>query len=176
MTGPNLDKERRAQYSTKVEENLPDKLIFPKFKKTLSLRYGINPGGGAAFYSELGATGPNMANFKVLQKGSKGLGFINVGDMDVGQSLVKLLHNDYPGMAAYCIVKHEMPSGVGLGQDMKTAYENAWGCDSLSSFGGVHVCSQEVDDIIATGLVDKFKNVEVIYAPSFSSDSLEILA
>lgn len=175
MSEPNIDKKRREQYSTKVEENLPKILTFPKFKKTLSLRYGINPGGPAAFYSEQGATGPNMGNFTILQEGSKGLGYINVGDMDVGQGLVKLLHDDYPGMAAYCIIKHEMPSGVGIGQDMKTAYENSGG-DPLSSFGGVHVCSQEVDDVIATELIDKFKNVEVIYAPSFSSSSLEILS
>ena len=175
MEEPKIDKERRKQYSTKVEENLPKILTFPKFKKTLSLRYGINPGGPAAFYAERGATGPNMGNFTILQEGTKGLGHINIGDMDVGQSLVKLLHDDYPGMTAYCIIKHEMPSGVGIGQDMKTAYENAWGSDSLSSFGGVHVCSQEIGYAMATELIDKLKNVEVIYAPSFSPVSLGIL-
>ena len=175
-----LDKERRAQYSRRVKEDLPDTLSFPTFIKRLPLKYGINPGHPAAFYSEEGASGPNMGDFQVLQEGSRGhgpigLGYINVGDMNVGQSLVRLLHNDYPGFAVYCIVKHEMPSGVGIGRDLHTAYMNAWGSDPLSSFGGVHVTSQEVDNVIARELVDKTKNVEVIYAPSFSQDALEIL-
>ncbi len=175
MTTPNLGKERRAQYVDPVEEHLPEQLEFPGFTKSLSMRYGINPGDPAAFYAEQGASGPNMANFEVLQEG-KGLGYINVADMDVGQSLIRLLHNDYSGRAAYCIIKHEIPSGVGIGPDIKTAYENAWGSDPLASFGGVHVCSQEINATIATELIDKKKNVEVVYAPSFSENALEILA
>ena len=170
-----LDRERRAQYSTRVEEELPETLSFPTFTKKISLRYGINPGHPAAFYSEEGATGPNMGNLKVLQEGSKGLGYINVGDMNVGQGLIKALHNDSPELASYCIIKHEMPSGVGIGIEPHGAYLNAWGSDPLSSFGGVHVSSQEIDVWIARELIDKSKNVEVVYAPSFSDDALEVL-
>lgn len=170
-----LNDERRAQYSRKVAEALPDQLIFPEFTKTLSLRYGMNPGHPAAFYSEEGSTGPNMGGFTVLQEGSKGLGYINVGDMDLGQSLVRLLHNDYPGMTVYCVIKHEMPSGVGIGPDLRTAFDNSYS-DPLSNFGGVHVCSQEIDKFIANELIDKSRNVEVIYAPSFSQTALEVLA
>ncbi len=52
------------------------------------MRYGENPGYPAAFYQEEGASGPNMATLEVLQEGTKGLSYINVGDMDLGQRLV----------------------------------------------------------------------------------------
>lgn len=175
MTEVNL-KGRRDQYVRGVEEKLPDTTLFPGFTKTLSLRYGINPGHPAAFYSEQGASGPNMADFKVLQEGTKGLGYINVGDMDLGQSLIRTLYNNYPGLTVYCIIKHEMPSGVAIAKDSYIAFKNAWGSDPLSSFGGVHNCSQEIDEKIAIELIDKAKNVEVVYAPSYSTKALEILA
>jgi len=196
MPEPKITKERKAQYSTKVEEDFPEvltlitsrrpldlKKIDPEnlvtsqeYKKTLPLRYGINPGGPAAFYAEQEATGPNMANFKVLQEGSKGLGYINVADMDVAQGLIRLFHNDYPGGNTYCIIKHEMPSGVGMGITLDQAFDNAWGSDPLSSFGGVHGSSQQIREYVANQLVDKNKNVEVIYAPSFSAHALDILS
>ena len=67
----NTGKESRAQYRTEVKEEFPDRLVFPQFLKTLPLRYGQNPGGPAAFFTELGASGPNMANFELLQKGKE---------------------------------------------------------------------------------------------------------
>ncbi|MCH7567967.1 MAG: hypothetical protein IIA87_00965 [Nanoarchaeota archaeon] len=172
-----LDRSRRDQYKTKVVEGFPDKIVMPRFTKQLSLRYGQNPGSPAAFYIEEGATGPNMANFDVLQEG-KGLGFINVGDMDLGQRVVKTLHDIYTGNGggvACCIVKHEMPSGVALGKDAYDAFNKAWGSDPLSSFGGVHVFSAGVDDGLARLLVERERNAEVVYAPAFTEDALVVL-
>ena len=169
-----LGKERREQYTRRVAENLPDKLEFPGFTKKLSLRYGINPGAPAAFYAEDSAQGPTMANFQILQEG-RGLGYINVADMDLGQSLIKLLHEDYPDKAAYCIVKHEIPSGVALGDNSFDAFIDAWSSDPLSSFGGVHVSSKIVHEKLAKELINKERNVEVIYAPEFADQALTIL-
>ncbi len=169
-----LDKERREQYRRKVAEDFPERLEFPEFRKKLSLRYGINPGGPAAFYAEEGASGPNMANFKVLQEG-RGLGYINTADLDLGQSLVKTLHDDYPESVVYVIVKHEMPSGVAIGRDSILAFEDAWVSDPLSSFGGVHVTSGRLEESVAKELIDKEKNVEAIFAPSYSPEALDIL-
>ncbi len=169
-----MSKEDRAQYRKRVEENLPDTLAFPTFTKRHSLRYGINPGSPAAFYAEEGASGPTMANLEVLQEG-RGLGYINLGDMDLGLAIVKSLHDARWGQVAYCIVKHEMPSGVALGKNMGAAFEDAWGSDPLSSFGGVHVTSGLIYSSIARELVDKTKNVEVIFAPTFSPEAIDIL-
>ena len=79
-----IDKTTRAQYRTKVEEQFSETIALGNitFRKKMSMRYGENPGYPAAFYQEEGASGPNMSSLKVLQEGTKGLGYINVGDMD----------------------------------------------------------------------------------------------
>jgi len=93
-----ISKKIRRQYRTKVEEDFPAKIVFgqQRFKKTLSMRYGENPGYPAAFYREEGASGPTMATMNTLREGSKGLSYINVADMDLGQRLVKKLTEIYP--------------------------------------------------------------------------------
>jgi len=168
-----LKKSRREQYTRKTQEDFPKKLSLPKFTKKLSLRYGINPGTPAAFYAEQGASGPNMANFEILQEG-KGLGFINIADMDLGQRVVKTLHSTREDLVACCIVKHEIPSAVALGINSHEAFYHAWHSDPLSSFGGVHVFSSEVDISTASEIVEKRKNTEVVYAPKYASEALEV--
>ena len=115
-------KERtsRTQYQTKVTEDFPESLMFgeTRFIKKTSMRYGENPGYPAAFYQEAGASGPNMASLEVLQEGTKGLSYINVGDMDLGQRLAAKLQAVFRGRPVCVIIKHEMPSGVALGDNV----------------------------------------------------------
>ena len=167
-----LDKERREQYSRKVEEDFPGRLEMPVFIKRLSLRYGMNPGEPAAFYAEEKASGPNMASFNVLQEG-KGLGYINLGDMDLGMQIVRHLYFIFDRPTC-CIVKHEMPSGVAIGENVSEAFERAFGCDPMSSFGGVYVFSHTLSQNVAQKLVEKERNVEVVCAPFYESDSLDV--
>ncbi len=182
-----LNKRRRDQYIRPVTEEFPatyeligrdvtgKEVSRIVFDKGFGMRYGQNPGSPAAFYQERGASGPNMAGLNVLQPG-KGLGYINTGDLDLGQSVVKSLRDTHPGRDVFCVVKHEMPSAVAIGADLHQAFQRAWWSDPLSSFGGVHVFSGEVDESIAHDLVDKRKNVEVVYAPAFSPAALATLA
>ena len=115
-----------------------------------------------------------MANFTVLQEG-RGIGYINAADMDLGQDLMLTLREVFPNRFSHVIVKHEIPSGVGLGDDDSWAFENAWGSDPLSSFGGVHVSSSTIHLNTAEQLTDPLKNVEVIYAPDYTEKALDIL-
>jgi phosphoribosylaminoimidazolecarboxamide formyltransferase/IMP cyclohydrolase len=87
------ERTARSQYQTKVREDFPDVLRLgdDAFVKKLPMRYGENPGYPAAFYQEEGAEGPNMGHMEVLQEGTKGLSYINVGDMDLGQRLSRKL-------------------------------------------------------------------------------------
>ncbi|HEX2695329.1 MAG TPA: hypothetical protein VHP61_06220 [Acidobacteriota bacterium] len=173
-------KERtsRTQYQTKVTEDFPGSLMFgeTRFVKKTSMRYGENPGYPAAFYQEEGASGPNMASLEVLQEGTKGLSYINVGDMDLGQRLVGKLHAVFGGRPACGIIKHEMPSGVALGDGALDAFEKAWKCDPLSNFGGVDVLNVPVTEPLARLLVESPRNVEVVYAPDFAPEALSVLA
>lgn len=172
------EKSARRQYSAKVKEDLPELMTVggKHFLKRLSMRYGENPGYPAAFYIEEKAAGPNMATMDVLQEGSKGLGFINVGDMDLGQRLVKKLTDVFPGRAAAVLVKHEMPSGVALADDPVTAFEKAWAADPLSNFGSVDVFNFAVPAALARLLVESPRNIEVVYAPGYEEEALEVLA
>ena len=140
-------KETRRQYRQQVEEDFADKLQFGEltFRKKLSMRYGENPGYPAAFYQEDDASGPNMANLEVLQQGSKGLGYINVGDMDLGQRLARKLTSIYPDKKICVLIKHEIPSGVAMGENPADVFRKAWACDPLSNFGSVDVFNYTID-------------------------------
>lgn len=173
-----LDKTTRAQYRTKVEEKFPEKLKVgnAEFSKTMSMRYGENPGYPAAFYVEEGASGPNMSTMDVLQHGSKGLGYINVGDMDLGQRLAGKLTSIYPEYKICVLIKHEMPSGVAMGQDPDEVFRTAWNSDALSCFGSVDVFNYQVTERLAESIIEKGRNVEVVYAPDYSEEALAVLA
>jgi len=178
MSKENPDASARKQYFTKIKEDFPELMDFgrQKFLKRLSMRYGENPGYPAAFYVEEKASGPNMATLEVLQEGSKGLGYINVGDMDLGQRLAKKLTEIHPNKHVCALIKHEMPSGVALGDAPEETFEKAWKCDPLSNFGSVDVFNYTVNVGLARLLVESPRNIEVIYAPDFLPESLEILA
>ncbi|MFW6131182.1 MAG: hypothetical protein ACOC5F_01110 [Candidatus Aminicenantaceae bacterium] len=174
----NIDKKSRAQYRTKVEEKFPDKIKFGKSKyiKKLSMRYGENPGYPAAFYSEKDASGPNLANIEVLKEGKKGLSYINIGDMDLGQRLVIKLNKIYEGKNICALIKHEIPSGVAMGEDSLETFNKAWGCDPLSNFGSVNVFNYEIDKSVAELIVESKRNVEVVFAPSYHNEAMDILS
>lgn len=173
-----VNKATRRQYRTQVEEDFPSKMKCGDltFTKEMSMRYGENPGYPAAFYREKGASGPNMASMEVLQQGTKGLGYINVGDMDLGQRLVKKLTEIYHDGKICVLIKHEMPSGVAIGKDATQVYLKAWKCDPLSNFGSVNVFNYTVEENLANTIVEKGRVVEVVYAPDFSTEALEVLS
>jgi phosphoribosylaminoimidazolecarboxamide formyltransferase/IMP cyclohydrolase len=173
-----IDKSSRLQYSTKIKEDFPETLHFAgqEFRKKTAMRYGENPGYPAAFYAEAGASGPNMATLEVLQEGTKGLSYINVGDMDLGQRLVKKLTEIQPGKLICALIKHEMPSGVASGETPEETFEKAWGCDVLSNFGSVDVFNHKITEPLARLLVESQRNIEVVYAPDYAPGALETLA
>jgi AICAR transformylase/IMP cyclohydrolase PurH len=173
-----IDKTTRSQYKTRVKERFPESLAFGDitFTKKLSMRYGENPGYPAAFYQEQGASGPNMSSLEVLQEGTKGLGYINVGDMDLGQRLIKKLNDLYKTKNICVLIKHEMPSSVAMEGDPAEVFEKAWACDPLSNFGSVDVFNYQLDEATAIRIVEKGRNIEVVYAPDFDPKALEVMA
>jgi AICAR transformylase/IMP cyclohydrolase PurH len=172
------ERTARTQYQTKVKEDLPEVLGFgeTRFVKKFPMRYGENPGYPAAFYQETGASGPNMGHLELLQEGTKGLSYINVADMDLGQRLAKKLTDVFPGRKVCALIKHEMPSGVALGDDEVETFERAWRADALSNFGSVDVFNYGLTEPLARLLIESPRNIEVVYAPDFTARALEILA
>lgn len=157
-----------AGYLSKSAEMpaFPDRLTLT-FEKVQDLRYGENPHQQAAFYQEIGELKGTLASAKQLQ--GKALSFNNINDASGALALLKEF--DEPTAVA---VKHTNPCGVGTGDDIDTAYEKAFDADPQSIFGGIVALNREVTEKTAQMMAGIF--LEVVLAPSFSQEALEIFA
>ncbi len=136
------------------------------YEKVMDLRYGENPHQRAAFYAEAGAETHLLAGVKQLH--GKELSFNNLLDLSSARELVE----DFSGPAC-AIVKHNNPCGCALGQSALEAYERAFDCDPTSAYGGVIALNRRVDLAAAQALSKQF--IEVLLAPGFDGDALEVL-
>ena len=125
------------------------------------LRYGENPHQLAAVYGTGG-----IAGAEPLQ--GKQMSYNNYLDVHAAAGLLREF--DEP---AAVIVKHNNPCGVAIGPGIREAYVLAREVDPASAYGSVVALNREVDTAVATELCGTF--VEVIVAPSFSKDALEIM-
>lgn len=152
-------------FNNLMEIDFPDEIAIPMRKKQ-GLRYGENPHQKASFYTSPAVSEPGVTNAHQLH--GKELSFNNIIDTNAALELVKEF--DTP---VCVIVKHTNPCGVALADDITQAYKNALECDPLSAFGGIVGLNREVDKNLAENLSEIF--LEVVAAPSFSKDAVEIL-
>lgn len=129
------------------------------------LRYGENPHQGAKFYSRIG--GRNTIECCEILHG-KQLSYNNIQDAQAALDLLSEF-----SVPAVCAIKHMSPCGVGLGSDIKTAWDKAYSADPVSIFGGIVVTNQEITAEVAELMSKIF--LEVIVAPSYSEEALGIL-
>ena len=145
--------------------------VFPprwasSYEKVMDLRYGENPHQRAAFYAEAGQE-PHLLE-GVRQLHGKELSFNNLLDLSSARELVE----DFSEPAC-AIVKHNNPCGCALGGGARDAYERAFACDPTSAYGGVIALNRRVDRACAQALSEQF--IEVLLAPGFDGDALEVL-
>lgn len=128
--------------------------------KDIHLRYGENPQQKAFLYGSF---------TKVFEKiHGKELSYNNILDID---SAIRLIAEfDLPTVA---IIKHTNPCGVGTDDDLVEAFKKAFATDTVSPFGGIVVTNRSIDKNFANEIHPLF--TEVIVAPDFSFDALEIL-
>ncbi len=138
-----------------------------RFVKLQDLRYGENPHQTAAYYRDLHPAPGSLVTGKQLQ--GKELSYNNIADADAAWECVKSF--DTP---ACVIVKHANPCGVALGANAAEAYAKALKTDPTSAFGGIIAFNTEVDASTAEHATKLF--MEVLIAPSFTSDALAIFA
>lgn len=155
-----------AEYMTDlVQEETPEKLtVTYELKQTL--RYGENPHQKAAFYRKPLGSVFSIANANQLH--GKELSYNNINDADAALQIVKEFTE--PAVVA---VKHMNPCGVGTGEDSYSAFTRAFAADPVSIFGGIVAFNREVDKKTAEKLHEIF--LEIVIAPSFSEEALEIL-
>ena len=155
-----------ARWFQEKRDDFPP-LMVRAFEKVMDLSYGENPHQRAAYYSQLGTRIHVMS--MVAQLGGKQLSFNNLLDLDAA----RLLLGELPATACV-IVKHNNPCGVALGQTAAEAYQRAFECDPLSAYGGVICLNERVDRSAAEAIAEQF--VEVLFAPGYDDDALEVLS
>lgn len=148
-----------------INEDFPKELTIPMRKKS-SLRYGENPHQKASLYINPIEEGLSVADSEILQ--GKEMSYNNYLDVEASLLLVKEFENP-----ACVIVKHNNPCGVAESDDILTAYKLALQTDPKSAFGGIVAFNRELDGETAKILTELF--LEVIVAPSFSQEALDIL-
>ncbi|HLR11814.1 MAG TPA: bifunctional phosphoribosylaminoimidazolecarboxamide formyltransferase/IMP cyclohydrolase [Sporosarcina sp.] len=179
-----LTKEQRKQFAAKVFRHTAHydgmianyfteetgELFTPTFTRTFervqSLRYGENPHQEAIFYELPNYKGVSLATANQLH--GKELSYNNIQDANAALEIV-LEYKD-PATVA---VKHMNPCGIGLATDLSTSFTRAYEADSISIFGGIIACNREVDAATANQMKEIF--LEIVIAPSFSTEALTIL-
>ncbi|MEN9553371.1 MAG: Bifunctional purine biosynthesis protein purH [Actinomycetota bacterium] len=129
------------------------------------LRYGENPHQIGARYRL-----PGVESWwdSAVQLNGKEMSYLNVLDTEAAWQLVSTF--DRP---AAVVVKHANPCGVALDSTIHGAYTKAHAADPISAFGGIVAVNGEVNEATAQEISQVF--TEVVIAPSFSAEALEIL-
>ena len=156
-----------AQYflSRTPEKDLPD-LYTITFDKVSELRYGENPHQAATFYRNAIPVAGSLS--EAVQKNGKELSYNNIADADA--TICCLKEFSEPTVVA---VKHANPCGVGSADTIFEAWGKAFESDKVSIYGGIVAANREIDAKTAEEMSKIF--LEVIIAPSYSPEALEIL-
>ena len=186
---------RTADYDSAIDSFLSatllkDPVLRLKYIHGQKLRYGENSHQQAMFYLDEACREMSAANAKLLH--GKEMSYNNYVDADAALEAVKDL-GDGIGVA---VIKHTNPCGYATGETSVEALERAWAGDPISAFGSVIACNATVDlpfaeflkgknvkhigYVVADGrmtpqeLPSKF--VEVIIAPDYTPDALDMLS
>ncbi|NOU58797.1 bifunctional phosphoribosylaminoimidazolecarboxamide formyltransferase/IMP cyclohydrolase [Marinifilum caeruleilacunae] len=136
------------------------------YEKKQDLRYGENPHQNAAFYAQIQETEGTLTAANKIH--GKELSYNNIGDTD--GALETLKEFDEPTIVA---AKHANPCGIGSADSISEAFQKAYDADPVSIFGGIVAANREIDKATAEIMSGIF--LEVIVAPSFSKEALEVL-
>jgi len=166
--------EHTSHYDTLIAKFMRERLgeeFFPEtlsltFEKVQDMRYGENPHQKAVFYRETGSNPGCLTS--AVQLHGKELSFNNINDANGAIELLKEF--DEP---AAVIVKHANPCGTATASTIREAYMLAYEADPVSAFGGIVAVNREIDAATAQEINKVF--YEIVIAPSFAEDALEIL-
>jgi phosphoribosylaminoimidazolecarboxamide formyltransferase / IMP cyclohydrolase len=127
------------------------------------LRYGENPHQRAAVYKHWR---DGLAHAEQLH--GKAMSYNNYVDTDAARRAAADF--DEPAVA---IIKHANPCGIAVGGDVAEAHRKAHACDPVSAYGGVIASNRPVTLEAAEQIAEVF--TEVVLAPEFDEDALEVL-
>lgn len=180
--GGNTTRETRLQLSAKAythtaeydmaistymraQAGLPEKL-FLEYDLKQELRYGENPHQEAKFFASIVKEPFSLATAEQLN--GKELSYNNIQDANATLNIAREF--DEP----FCVgVKHMNPCGSATGKTIAEAWKKAYEADKTSIFGGIVAANREIDLETAQMLKPIF--LEIVMAPSFAPDALELL-
>ncbi|WP_299115164.1 bifunctional phosphoribosylaminoimidazolecarboxamide formyltransferase/IMP cyclohydrolase [uncultured Winogradskyella sp.] len=126
------------------------------------LRYGENPHQKGFFFGDFDAM------FTKLH--GKELSYNNLLDVDAAVNLISEFKGEDP---TFAILKHNNACGFAQRGTVYQAYIDALAGDPISAFGGILISNTEIDKVTAEEIHKLF--CEVVIAPSFSDEAVEIL-
>ncbi|MFB0942616.1 MAG: bifunctional phosphoribosylaminoimidazolecarboxamide formyltransferase/IMP cyclohydrolase [Patiriisocius sp.] len=126
------------------------------------LRYGENPHQKGFFFGDFDQM------FDKLH--GKELSYNNLLDVDAAVNLMNEFTGEQP---TFAILKHNNACGFAQRESVHKAYVDALAGDPVSAFGGVLICNTQIDAATANEIHTLF--CEVVIAPSFASEAIEIL-
>ncbi|GHT87436.1 bifunctional purine biosynthesis protein PurH [Bacteroidia bacterium] len=124
------------------------------------LRYGENPHQKGIFYGDFNAV------FEQLQ--GKEISYNNLLDINAATDLIAEFDE-----LTFAILKHNNACGIASRPTVKEAWDAALAGDPVSAFGGVLISNAPIDAPAAEEINKIF--FEVIIAPAYDADALEIL-
>ena len=169
--GPTLDIRRRYALKAFDESSNYDTAIYRYFagdridlklsgRQKSTLRYGENPHQEAAFFGNL--------DDALEQIHGKPLSYNNLLDIDATVNLIREFED-----TTVAIIKHNNACGLATRHSLAQAWDDALAADPVSAFGGVIAVNRAVDKETAEKMNSLF--FEVLMAPEFEKDALEIL-
>ena len=144
-----------------------DEKLFLAFDAVQTLRYGENPHQSATFYKA-----PKEVSYSVAyarQLGGKELSYNNIQDANAALQIVREFSEPF-----CCALKHMNPCGAGVGKDLLEAWTRAYEADKVSIYGGIVAMNRPLTAEVARLMKPIF--LEIVMAPSFEPEALEVLA
>lgn len=168
---------RTADYDAAIAQSMDETAgelsVRLAFSGAKTLRYGENAHQNG-FFLRANSDKKSLYDVRVLH--GKELSYNNIVDMHSALSAVKDL-----SATACAIIKHNNPCGLSQGKDQRKVFEQAWAGDPVSAFGSViafnRPLEKETADFLMLDHEDKMRRkfVEVVVAPSFSTEAKEYL-
>ena len=153
-----------SHYDTAIFNYFNTDFNKPAFKQSYSvgneLRYGENPHQKGVFFGNIDDV------FEQLH--GKQISYNNLLDIEAAVQLI----SDFDE-TTFAVLKHNNACGVASREKLVDAWNDALAGDPISAFGGILITNKEVD--MATAIeIDKIF-FEVIIAPSYAEDALQVL-
>ncbi|MBO7604829.1 MAG: bifunctional phosphoribosylaminoimidazolecarboxamide formyltransferase/IMP cyclohydrolase [Bacteroidales bacterium] len=141
--------------------------LFLEYDLKQGLRYGENPHQDASFYAALEPAPFSLAFATQIQ--GKELSYNNIQDANAALNVLRDFEEPF------CVaLKHMNPCGAATGKTIEEAWQAAYEADKVSIYGGIVGVNRELTAEIALGMKPIF--LEIVIAPSFSPEALEILS